>query len=67
MIEGHVNFGPKPADALKLSTSRAETVMAKLEDMGVAKLRMSAAGFGFDRPRCVHLLIGTKKIMFGQL
>ena len=51
VVEGHVNFGPTPQHALKLSASRAEAVMNKLIDQGIAALRMSSVGFGYDRPR----------------
>jgi len=50
-VEGHVNFGQKPASALKLSKERAERVMEALVQQGVAPSRLRAKGYGYERPR----------------
>jgi OmpA-OmpF porin, OOP family len=52
-VQGHVNFGPTHDEARRLSQERAEAVVQALSDLGIASLRLTAVGFGFDRPRWV--------------
>ena len=49
-IEGHTdNVGAGPMNK-RLSQDRAESVMAWLVVHGIPKARLSAQGFGMDRP-----------------
>ena len=50
-VDGHVNFGQKPADAQRLSRMRAERVCDALMRLGVDRERLVAAGHGYERPR----------------
>ncbi|MEJ7912318.1 MAG: OmpA family protein [Chitinophagaceae bacterium] len=50
LIEGHTDNVGKPADNLKLSQSRAKSVIAYLISKGIAPTRLSAKGFGAAKP-----------------
>jgi len=49
-IEGHTDNAGSPASNKALSEARAKAVVAALTGRGVAASRLSAAGFGQDRP-----------------
>lgn len=49
-VEGHTDNSGTPAHNLVLSKARARSVMAALVSQGVAAGRLSAKGFGSDRP-----------------
>ncbi|MDY7231318.1 OmpA family protein [Hyalangium sp. s54d21] len=49
-IEGHTDSQGKPAENLKLSQRRAESVRSYLIKKGVAAERLEAKGFGQERP-----------------
>ena len=50
-VEGHVNYGQKPASALRLSSKRAKRVVSVLVQQGVALARLKPSGHGYERPR----------------
>jgi OOP family OmpA-OmpF porin len=49
-IEGHTDNVGKPRDNKKLSQERAESVVAFLVEKGVAAERLSAKGWGEEKP-----------------
>lgn len=49
-IEGHTDDSGTPAHNRSLSEARARSVQAALTSQGIAASRLSAAGFGQDRP-----------------
>jgi len=50
LIEGHSDEVGTPADNMRLSERRAESVVSYLAARGIARHRMMAAGFGETRP-----------------
>ncbi len=50
-IQGHTDASGNPAANRKLSQARAESVMGYLTAAGIDATRLSAVGFGPDRPR----------------
>ena len=54
VIEGHTDNQGTAEYNQKLSEDRANSVMAYLVDKGVESIRLSAKGFGFDRPRATN-------------
>jgi OOP family OmpA-OmpF porin len=50
-VSGHTDIQGERAANMALSQARAEAVLAYLADQGVARARLSAAGYGPDRPR----------------
>ncbi|TAH27275.1 MAG: OmpA family protein [Cytophagales bacterium] len=59
-IDGHTDNVGKPAANLKLSQSRAESVVSYLLDHGVAPDRLVAKGFGMTKP------VATNKTKLGK-
>ncbi len=49
-VEGYTDNVGRPEKNLKLSQARAQAVMAYLESRGIAKARLSAKGFGSEKP-----------------
>ena len=49
-VEGHTDSAGSPASNKALSDQRARAVMAAITALGVAPARLSAAGFGQERP-----------------
>jgi len=49
-IDGHTDNVGKPASNLELSNNRAKTVKAYLVSKGVKEDRLTAQGFGADKP-----------------
>ncbi len=49
-IQGHVNLDGSKKASKKLSRKRAEQILKYLVKEGVSKKRLTAVGFGFDKP-----------------
>ena len=49
-IQGHVNLDGSKRSTKKLSTRRAKQIMKYLVSEGVSKNRLTAVGFGFEKP-----------------
>lgn len=49
-IQGHVNLDGSKRSSTKLSTRRAKQILKYLVREGISKHRLTAVGFGFDKP-----------------